>query len=348
MKIKLNGTEIQPVTITPHKVIDLEFLDDAGNPVNDINLIATNSNLSFMLTPNMDRQVAVNIITAMLEWGETHRGTQEDFGRWLDGQSVPRPDPLPIPQNKTHPLGKGMLIWRIENIYSGDVVRMAAVCKELGCAWVSLKIAEADKPFMDDKGKDWLPSAVKALREVGISVHGWQYAYGAKPEAEAKIAVQRMKDFGLDGFQIDAEAEYKSVPDSNATRYMQVLKEGLAGLPIGLCAYRYPTYHQELPWKEFLAGGVTYHAPQVYWEQSHNPGTQLKRAVKELKALKDIPIVPIGSVYSVGNWSPTVNDLKEFSATVKELALPGIGWYALHSLVNKPDWYSEIRGQVWK
>lgn len=85
MQIKINGTTTQTLTVTPRQVIDLEFLDDAGQPVNDINLISTNSNTSFILPPKMDRKAALEIIMAILEWGETHIGTKADFGRWLVG-----------------------------------------------------------------------------------------------------------------------------------------------------------------------------------------------------------------------------------------------------------------------
>lgn len=87
MKLKLNGQQAQTLSIGPSRVFDFEITDDAGQPVEDINLISTNSNLTFIMPPKMDRQLALNIVSAMLEWGKTHTGTKEDFGRWLaDGE----------------------------------------------------------------------------------------------------------------------------------------------------------------------------------------------------------------------------------------------------------------------
>lgn len=94
--IKGNQTQTVPLVVEPRHTIDLEFLNDDGSSANDLNIISTNSNLSFRLPEQMNRTLAFDIITAMLNWGGTHTGTKEDFGRWLAGQAVPTPSPLPI------------------------------------------------------------------------------------------------------------------------------------------------------------------------------------------------------------------------------------------------------------
>jgi hypothetical protein len=45
-----------------------------------------------------------------------------------------------------------------------------------------------------------MPPLAAALRARGISGLGWHYVYGYNPGAEAKIAVQRVKELGLDGY----------------------------------------------------------------------------------------------------------------------------------------------------
>lgn len=56
---------------------------------------------------------------------------------------------------------------------------------------------------------------------------------------------------------------------------------GLPNTPIA--SVRYPRYHR-LPWRAFLER-CDYAMPQVYWEQAHNPGDQLRRSLAEYQDL---------------------------------------------------------------
>jgi hypothetical protein len=70
---------------------------------------------------------------------------------------------------------------------------------------------------------------------------------------EARIAIQRVRQFNLDGYVIDAEKQYEtSTKRPAAQRFMEEVRSALPGLPVALSSFRYPSMHSQLPWKEFL------------------------------------------------------------------------------------------------
>jgi hypothetical protein len=226
--------------------------------------------------------------------------------------------------------GKGMMIWRIERCEGGNADAIADVAQKAGFTYILIKIANGILPYnIDENGNDMVPALVSALRSKGIQVWGWHYVYGNNPQSEAKIAVRRVQQFSLDGYVIDAEQEYKQAGKENAAiSYMGDLRSGLPHTPIGLCSYRFPRYHPELPWKVFLER-CDINMPQVYWEKSHNPGSQLKECINQFKAISPFrPIIPVGPVYmGLGNWSASPEEITEFLETARKLNLPSAYFY---------------------
>jgi len=265
--------------------------------------------------------------------------------------TVVNPTPVPVVKaRKTIPEGKGIFVWVLKDVVKGDLGRWIAEVQAAKFDWVALKICEADKPFGNTEDQALTAKAVSALRSVGVQVGGWHYVYGTSPEAEAAVAVKVTRDLDLDFYAIDAEKEYKQVGRAKAAQiYIDLLASGLSPAHgIGLCSYRYPRFHQELPWKELLSR-CDFHMPQVYFEGSHNPAFQLGRSVAELSALKAMPVIPIGSAYGTATWKPTVDDLKQFAQTAKSIELcRGYGWWAWHSAYPVREWWDEIKAQAWK
>jgi hypothetical protein len=247
--------------------------------------------------------------------------------------------------------GKGMMIWQISRCESGDATKIAAVAKEAGFSYVLIKVAEATSAYNVDKtsGKDLVPAVVTALRAQGIGVWGWHYVYGYNPSGEASIAIQRTNEFNLDGYVIDAEAEYKlSGRATAAATYMDKLRAGIPNTPIALCSYRFPTYHPELPWSTFL-NKCDYNMPQVYWQSAHNAGEQLARCYKEFKNISPYrPIMPTGPMYKVGDWEPTPADVVEFMDKARELEMSSVNYFEWYygRTIMKPVW-NAITGYDW-
>lgn len=228
--------------------------------------------------------------------------------------------------------GKGMYLWIISRVEGGDPERIADVAKAAGLTHVLIKVADRNYKYnVDSKGFDYVPGVVSALRARGIQPWGWQYIYGTAPAAEAAMAIQRVKQFSLDGFVVNAEVEFKQKGmDVPARQYMQALRAGLPNTPIGFSSYRYPTLHRPLPFEVFLEYSDI-NLPQVYWVQSSNPAQQLERSVREHQALSVWrPIVPTGAAYPDGSWNPTPAQIKDFLQACKDTGITGANfweWY---------------------
>jgi len=236
-----------------------------------------------------------------------------------------------------YPTGKGLYVWKIGGHWDEIVFDLL----DGNFDWVAIKIA--DGPYAYNDTDDTL-NLVTNLRNEGLQIYGWQYNYLDEPEDEAIMAARKLNKYNLDGFILDPEAEAKG-KHTQAELYMNELLSRI-DLPIGLSSYRWPSYHPSLPWREFL-DGCTFHAPQVYWVKAHNPGDQLKRSVRELQELKDLPVIPAGSAYCKEDWCASDEDVWEFLATAKELGLPGIFYWAWHCAPDAGV-LQDIKDQVWE
>ena len=107
--------------------------------------------------------------------------------------------------------GKGYFIWKIRYCEGGDVEAIADLAAESQYTHAIIKVADGSRTYNlhPETGRDLVVPLVKALREREIEPWGWQYVYGYDPIDEADKAVQRVRQFDLDGFVVDAEAEFK-------------------------------------------------------------------------------------------------------------------------------------------
>src|SRR3990167_4762884 len=249
-----------------------------------------------------------------------------------------------------YPEGKGMFVWMLSACAGGDPLALAAKAKAAGFSWVALKVQDGTNIYQPDL----LAPAISALRAAGIAVWGWGYLYGATflgasiAAREAAITIKCFEDYLIDGFLIDAEHQYKRTnARSWAATYMAAVRAALPAVSLGLCSYRWPSYHPELPWREFLAY-CDFHAPQVYWQNAHNPAAQLTRSVRELTALKALPIIPAGSAYSEHGWQPSILELNEFDAEAKRLKLPGVTWWSFEHAERIPGFWNTLTSHKWQ
>jgi hypothetical protein len=230
--------------------------------------------------------------------------------------------------------GKGWFIWQVSRCERGKPAAIAERAVSSGATHVLIKIAERTHAYgLDRSGRDTVAPVVTALRGRGLQVWGWHYVYGEQPLAEAEIAVERCVRLGLDGYVVDAEAEYRQPGKSAAAqRFMATLRAGLPlETPIALSSYRYPRLHRMLPWRAFLEH-CDLAMPQVYWEQAHNPAQQLDRCVREYSDPDLVghvrPIVPTGAAYAAGGWRPAPEDLASFMREAQRLRLPAANFYS--------------------
>ncbi len=237
------------------------------------------------------------------------------------------------------PTGNGYFIWLLERAAGGDPVSMAQIAKHAGLSWVAIKIADGPSSFNIKPSGDLVGPAVQAFRDQGIAVYGWSYVYGYNPVGEAKMAALRTKQFALDGYIIDAESEYKVRPQA-AEPLMQTLRKELPGFPLGICSFRFPTYHPEFPWKTFES--CDFNMPQVYWMMARNAGQQLYRSYQEFQKLSPayakMPFMPIGAAFSEWGWAAQSAEVADFRTEAKALNVPAYGWWEWYdATVRHPD-----------
>ncbi len=239
--------------------------------------------------------------------------------------------------------GKGFYIWILSECEKGDPQAIAETARAAGLSHVLIKIADGTAAF--NRGLD-VPVR-QALGEAGIQVWGWHYVYGNQPEAEADIAVQRVQELGLDGYVIDAEEEYKNRP-SQAARFARRLRDGLPDTPLALSSFRFPQWHPELPWNQFLEV-CDFHMPQVYWEQAHNVAWQLAESKRQCDALSEArPYIPTGAAYGTPGWAATRRDVETFLRESRKLGLAAANLYSWdYARAHLPNLWQAVAEFDW-
>jgi ketosteroid isomerase-like protein len=218
--------------------------------------------------------------------------------------------------------GKGLYIWKVNHVEGGNPAAIAQRASQAGLSHVLIKIADGSRAY----NPGLVAPVVPLLKDVGIQVWGWQYVYGNSYFAEADIAVRRVKELALDGFVVNAEVEYKNKP-APARAYMESLRSRL-NIPIALSSFRYPTYHREFPWSEFLSF-CDINMPQVYWLKATNPAEQLDRSIAEFETIYPVlPIIPTGAAYAEFDWSARPAEVKAFLQRARQSNLTAANFWS--------------------
>ncbi len=250
--------------------------------------------------------------------------------------------------------GKGIYLWKIDKTEGGEPERIADLAREAGLTHVLIKIADGPYRYNYDWARkvDLVPPVVQALRSRNISPWGWHYVRGDDPAGEARIAVDQVRSLNLEGYVIDAEVHYKN-KFSAADSFMRYLRKDLPTTTIALSSYRFPSYHRDLPWREFLSR-CDLNMPQVYWQGASNPDVQLRRCMDEFRKMDPWrPILPTGAAYREHNWQPTNDQVVTFMEEARRLGLAGVNfweWNAARSLgfwevIGAYDWSKPKRAR---
>ncbi len=244
--------------------------------------------------------------------------------------------------------GKGYFIWMVKYCEKGDPDRIAALARESRLTHVLVKIADGAFPYNIDleSGFDYARPVIKKLQAQNIAVWGWHYIYGNYPDHEADIAIKRATELGVDGFVVNAEAEFKQPNKAAAaSRFMKRLRSNLGGVPIALSSYRFPSYHASFPFTQFLER-CDYNMPQVYWMKSTNTaGAQLQRCINEYSRIRPFrPIIPTGPTFKEHGWVPQESEVAEFMQVAQQLKLPAVNfWYWEGCRRDLPSFWNLVR-----
>lgn len=246
--------------------------------------------------------------------------------------------------------GKGIYIWIIED--DADVTAIARNCKDAGMTHAAIKVADAGYEYngkIPGTSFDKADALVRELHAYGLQAWGWQFVYGNAPEGEANMAIKRILELDLDGFIVNAESAYKN-KHASAEIYMDKLRRSLNGYcPIALSSFRFPSYHQEFPWNEFLSK-VDINMPQVYWMMATNAGAQMERTFAEFKQTQypQVPIFPTGAAFSEHGWRAYPDEVTEFMSTAQKIGVKGCNfWNYDHAFNRFPELWDAISLYKW-
>jgi hypothetical protein len=187
---------------------------------------------------------------------------------------------------------QGMWIWYVERSEGGSVPRIVARADRAGIGTVYVKSGDAGNYW-----SQFNPRLVESLHSAGIDICAWQFVYGERPLAEAKVGAAAVRR-GADCLVIDAEGQYEG-RYAGADRYVRALRARIgAGFPLSLAAFPYVDYHPSFPYSVFFGPeGATYNQPQMYWKAI---GTSVRAVFEHTYLYNRIwghPIYPLGQTY---------------------------------------------------
>jgi hypothetical protein len=242
--------------------------------------------------------------------------------------------------------GKGIYIWQLGRIARGHVPTMVEKALDADLTHVLIKVADGDTPY----NHQLLTVAAEAFQQAAIQVWGWAWIWLRDPEAEATVAAEIVTDLRLDGFVVNAEHPAKG-RSRESDHYMQVLREAVGDLPIGLSSYRYPRLHTTLPWETFL-NRCDWNLPQMYWIDEV-PSDCLARSLAQHQALPVArPIIPTGAAYgeTYGNsyFRAEPAEITAFLDAVRDRGLPGANFWSWDwTELYAPDLWQAIADYAW-
>jgi hypothetical protein len=187
---------------------------------------------------------------------------------------------------------QGMWVWYVDRSEGGSIPRIVSRAERAGIGTLYVKSGDAGHYW-----SQFNPGLVGSLHRGGLDVCAWQFVYGERPLAEARVggaAVRR----GADCLVIDAEGQYEG-RYAAADRYVRALRARIgAGFPLSLAGFPYVDYHPAFPYSVFFGPrGATFNQPQMYWKAI---GTSV-RAVYEhtyiYNRLWGHPVYPLGQTY---------------------------------------------------
>lgn len=247
--------------------------------------------------------------------------------------------------------GKGFFISDINAIIGGNSDQIVSLADKSHSSFIIIKIADGINPSNSVPRQGMLTRLVTALKARNILTWGWQYIYGNQPEQEALIAIDQVDQYGLDGLVVFTGRDFQVQNGAmNATKYMAVLRQGLAGKPIAFSANKFPASRKAFPWQPFLEK-CDMVMPQVFWTNAHgNSSELLLRSFEEYKQLAlETPFCPILPTFKTWGWVPYAEEVRAIQTTARELQLTAIGYYSLDSAVQVllQDVWQEIQADPY-
>jgi Putative peptidoglycan binding domain len=187
---------------------------------------------------------------------------------------------------------QGMWIWYVDQSQGGYVPAIVATAHANHIGTVYIKSGDGTTYW-----EQFSAPLVAELHRAGLKVCAWQFVYGNKPVAEARIGAAAV-EAGADCLAIDAEAQYEG-KYAAADLYLRDLRAAVgAAYPLSLAGFPYVDFHPAFPYSVFLGpGGAQVNQPQMYWKAI---GTSVGAVFAHTYLYNRVwgrPIFPIGQTY---------------------------------------------------
>jgi murein DD-endopeptidase MepM/ murein hydrolase activator NlpD len=279
--------------------------------------------------------------------------------------------------------GKGYYVWNADVVLRRSAAASAQDAAMRACAagveHVIVKIADGKDPYplpgAGQTEKEAITGAlIDALRNAGIAVWGWAFAYGPPldPETQAAVFAERARHFGLNGLVIDAE-DYQarnqvwnwSCPEGPAAAraYVQRLRAAMseepkvADLIVGLSSYRYIRYHEDFPFADFMSG-CDLAMPQVYWmaRPEGDAVRNLQDCYEDYKQRFPTTLfVPTGAAFGEAQgpanypwfWSASPQQITRFLDQARAMRLPAVTFWSWEHTLHDPGNSKYPNTELW-
>jgi hypothetical protein len=187
---------------------------------------------------------------------------------------------------------QGMWIWYVDRSDGGDLARIVARANRFGIGTLYIKAGDGG-----DTWSQFSPALIGTLHQGGLDVCAWQFVYGERPVAEARVAATAVRR-GADCLAIDAESHYEG-RYAAADRYIRALRARIGpSFPLSLAGFPYVDYHPSFPYSVFFGpGGATYNQPQMYWKTIGASVRTVYEHTYLFNRLWGHPIYPLGQTY---------------------------------------------------
>jgi hypothetical protein len=187
---------------------------------------------------------------------------------------------------------QGMWVWYVDQSQGGSLAAIIATAHRHHIGTVYIKSGDGTTYW-----SQFNAPLVAELHRAGLKVCAWQFVYGNKPAAEARLGAEAVKD-GADCLVIDAEAQYEG-KYAAASLYISRLRAAVgAGYPLSLAGFPYVDYHPAFPYSVFFGpGGAQVDQPQMYWKAIGTSVPGVFAHTYLYNRLWGRPVFPIGQTY---------------------------------------------------
>jgi Putative peptidoglycan binding domain len=215
---------------------------------------------------------------------------------------------------------QGMWIWYISKSEGGSLPRIIAKAQRYDIGTLYVKSGDAGGVW-----SQFTTSMVETFHQAGIDVCAWQFVYGDRPVAEAKVGAISVKR-GADCLVIDAEGHYEG-KYASADRYIRALRARIGDdYPLSLAGFPYVDYHPSFPYSVFFGpGGATYNQPQMYWKTIETSVRAVFEHTFLFNRLWGVPIYPLGQTYG-GAGRKSIQRFRRFAVSYENLAPSWWDW----------------------